>query len=41
MLLKLSHGLTRLWPTVGFAISALISFGLLTIALKELEVGPS
>jgi quaternary ammonium compound-resistance protein SugE len=37
--LKLSHGLTKLWPTVGFAICALISFGLLTIALRELEVG--
>jgi quaternary ammonium compound-resistance protein SugE len=39
--LKLSHGLTKLWPTVGFAICALISFGLLTIALRELEVGPA
>jgi len=37
--LKMSHGLTRLWPTVGFAICALISFGLLTLALKHLEVG--
>jgi len=37
--LKLSHGLTRLWPTVGFAVCALISFGLLTLALKHLEVG--
>ena len=37
--LKLSHGLTKLWPTVGFAICAVISFGLLTIALRELEVG--
>jgi len=41
VLLKLSHGLSRLWPTVGFAISALISFGLLTVALRELEVGPA
>jgi quaternary ammonium compound-resistance protein SugE len=37
--LKLSHGLTKLWPTVGFAACALISFGLLTIALRHLEVG--
>lgn len=37
--LKTSHGLTKLWPTVGFAICALISFGLLTLALKHLEVG--
>lgn len=41
VLLKLSHGMTRLWPTIGFGISALISFGLLTIALRELEVGPA
>lgn len=39
VLLKQSHGVTRLWPTVGFAICALISFGLLTYALKKLEVG--
>jgi quaternary ammonium compound-resistance protein SugE len=39
VLLKLSHGLTQPWPTAGFAASALISFGLLTIALRELEVG--
>lgn len=37
--LKQSHGITRLWPTVGFAICAVISFGLLTYALKKLEVG--
>ena len=39
VMLKLSHGITRLWPTVGFAACALISFALLTIALKKLEVG--
>ncbi len=39
VLLKQSHGITRLWPTVGFAVCALISFGLLTFALKKLEVG--
>jgi quaternary ammonium compound-resistance protein SugE len=39
--LKLSHGLTKFWPTVGFAGCALISFGLLTLALRELEVGPA
>ena len=37
--LKLSHGITRLWPTVAFAVCALISFALLTLALKQLEVG--
>ena len=31
--LKLSHGMTRLWPTVAFAVCALISFALLTIGL--------
>jgi len=41
VLLKLSHGMTRVWPTIGFGISALISFGLLTIALRDLEVGPA
>ena len=39
--LKLSDGLRVVWPTVGFALSALISFGLLTVALRELEVGPA
>ena len=38
VLLKQSHGITR-WPTVGFACCALVSFGLLTMALKKLEVG--
>ncbi len=37
--LKLSHGMTRLWPTVTFAVCALLSFSLLTTALRELEVG--
>lgn len=39
VLLKLSHGFVRLWPTVGFAACALLSFGLLTVALRRLEVG--
>jgi quaternary ammonium compound-resistance protein SugE len=39
LLLKQSDGFTKLWPTVGFAICALVSFGLLTISLKELPVG--
>ena len=39
ILLKKSDGLTKLWPTAGFAVCALISFGLLTMALKKLEVG--
>lgn len=39
--LKLSHGLTRIGPTVLFALFALASFGLLTLALKDLHVGPA
>ena len=39
--LKQSHGFSRPWPTVGFALFALGSFGLLTLALKRLEVGPA
>src|SRR6266571_4451836 len=41
VLLKQSHGITRIWPTAGFAACALVSFGLLTYALKRLEVGPA
>jgi len=41
VLLKLSHGFTQPWPTAGFTASALISFGLLTVSLRELEVGPA
>ena len=41
VLLKLSHGLSRPWPTAGFAVCALISFGLLMTALRDLEVGPA
>jgi quaternary ammonium compound-resistance protein SugE len=39
--LKLSHGFSQPWPAVGFAACALISFGLLTLALRNLEVGPA
>ena len=39
--LKLSNGLQAPWPTVGFAVCALTSFGLLTLALRDLEVGPA
>lgn len=37
--LKLSHGFTRLWPTVAFCAFALGSFGLLTVSLRKLDVG--
>jgi quaternary ammonium compound-resistance protein SugE len=39
--LKLSDGLRELWPTVGFAVAALASFGLLMLALRELDAGPA
>jgi quaternary ammonium compound-resistance protein SugE len=39
--LKLSDGFSRIWPTVGFAAFALGSFGLLTLSLKTLDVGPA
>jgi quaternary ammonium compound-resistance protein SugE len=39
--LKLSHGFTRLWPTIAFCLFALGSFGLLTLSLKKLDIGPA
>ncbi len=39
--LKLSDGFSRIVPTIGFAVFALGSFGLLTQALRRLEVGPA
>ena len=41
VLLKQSAHFTRLWPTDGFATCALVSFGLLSLALRGLEVGPA
>ena len=41
ILLKQSSHFTRLWPTVGFAACALISFGLLSLAIGKLEIGPA
>lgn len=41
VMLKHSHGMTRLWPTIAFSVCALASFGLLNIALRDLEVGPA
>ena len=37
--LKESHGFTRIWPTITFSIFALLSFGLLNLALRTLPVG--
>lgn len=37
--LKESHGFTRLWPSVLFVIFAVVSFGMLSYALRTLPVG--
>lgn len=37
--LKESHGFSRLWPSVGFAVFGTISFLLLSYALRTLPVG--
>ncbi|GII03955.1 DMT family transporter [Planobispora takensis] len=37
--LKLSDGFSAPLPSLGFAVSALLSFGLLALALKSLDVG--
>ncbi|MEV4477848.1 multidrug efflux SMR transporter [Nonomuraea salmonea] len=37
--LKLSNGFSNLWWTLSFAVTAVLSFGLLAYALKSLEVG--
>lgn len=39
--LKLSDGFSKLVPTILFACFALASFGLLTLSLKSLPVGPA
>jgi len=39
--LKLSDGFSRLGPTIAFACFALSSFGLLTLSLRRLDVGPA
>jgi quaternary ammonium compound-resistance protein SugE len=38
-MLKLSENFTRLWPTVGFAVAAVLSFSLLSWSLKVLPIG--
>src|SRR6266702_1457304 len=37
--LKMSHGMTKIWPTAIFAACSLLSFALLTMALRHLEGG--
>ncbi len=37
--LKYTHGFTRLWPSVGTALSMLVSVVLLGLAMRDLPVG--
>lgn len=37
--LKLSDGFTRLWPSLGFLVASMLSFYLLTLAMKEIPLG--
>ncbi|MEV7013816.1 multidrug efflux SMR transporter [Streptosporangium sp. NPDC051022] len=37
--LKLSHGFSEMLPSIGFVVFAVLSFGLLAMGLKSLEVG--
>lgn len=37
--LKYTEGFTRLWPTLGTALSMLLSLGLLGLALRTLPLG--
>src|ERR671931_88760 len=39
VMLKLSHGFTKILPIILFCVFALASFGLLNLALKDLPVG--
>jgi quaternary ammonium compound-resistance protein SugE len=39
VMLKLSHGFTRIGPTILFCVFALASFALLNLALRDLPVG--
>jgi quaternary ammonium compound-resistance protein SugE len=37
--MKASHGFTRLWPSVGFAISSFASFWCLSVAVRTIPIG--
>lgn len=37
--LKYTEGFTRLWPSLGTVAAMILSFGLLSFALKELPLG--
>jgi len=39
LLMKQSHGFTRLWPSVGTLIFMAASFGLLSLAMRTLPLG--
>jgi small multidrug resistance pump len=39
-LLKLSNGMSRLWPSAGMLAGYLVSLFLLSVVLKSLPVGP-
>ncbi|MES1926715.1 multidrug efflux SMR transporter [Salinisphaera sp. T31B1] len=36
--MKLSDGLTRLWPTLGIAVFYLASFACITLALRRIDI---
>ncbi len=38
-LLKATEGFTRPWPTLGLAVSYLVAFGLLALAVRDIPVG--
>ena len=37
--MKLSQGLTRIWPSIFIAVFYLLSLGNLTLALKQIDLG--
>lgn len=39
-LLKLSDGMSRLWPTIGMLVGYVLALFLLSIVLKSMPVGP-
>jgi small multidrug resistance pump len=39
LLLKLSDGFTKLWPSIGVAAGYLTAFALLSQSLKKIDVG--
>lgn len=39
LLMKQSHGFTRLWPSVGTIVFMIASFGLLSFSMRSLPLG--